>query len=188
MYKTFFRNGAFLLLAAAFSACSSNFLGRSSASYDEDLAKTRVRFEYNQDELLIATPAPETVDTPAPEVKPVSVPSSSATINKQLEEAMNIIHQQNKSVKYMPGYRIQLYVGNTRSEADAAKSYIYRNFPDLTPYVTFSQPTYRVKAGDFISKAEAETVLSSIRLQYSTAVIISDKIEIEKGLLQSRAD
>jgi hypothetical protein len=39
-----------------------------------------------------------------------------------------------------------------------------------------------------MSKAEAEQVLASIRLQYSTAVIIADKIEIEKGLLQARAD
>jgi|GEM_PF-346376 len=188
MYQSIFKIGVLMLFAAFVSACSSKVLTKGSTSYDEDLGKTRVRYDFKQEDLLIKSTSTTTTEASKPATtRPTAAPSL-ASINKELDEIIKVINQQNRSVKYMPGYRIQIYVGNIRSEADAAKSFIYRQFPELTPYVTFSQPTYRVKAGDFMSKAEAEQVLASIRLQYSTAVIIADKIEIEKGLLQARAD
>ena len=90
--------------------------------------------------------------------------------------------EQNKAIRYISGFRIQLYVGNLRQEADAAKSYIYQLFPELNPSVTYSQPTYRVKAGDFMYRADADHYLSQIRDQYPAAVILPERVEIKKGL------
>ncbi len=166
------------------TSCAPAIRPGSSNPYQQDLSKVRPRYQFNDDEVMVKGNAPvaKTNEAPVSSPKPAEAPAS---VNKELSEIIQTINQQNKSVKYMPGYRIQLYVGNIRSEADAAKSFIYRNFPELSPYITFNQPTYRVKIGDFMSKSEAEHILSSVKLQYTSAVIVPDKIEIEKGLLQA---
>jgi hypothetical protein len=179
----------FLLLWGAFSACSSSFLSRNKAtnSYSEDLSKFRPRYEY-VDKFVESKATPEGVSSKSTVNETTAHAGKSASVDKELATILQTINQQNKAVKFMPGFRIQIYVGNIRSEADGAKAYVYRNFPDMSPYITFSQPTYRVKIGDFMTKSEAEQVLSSIKQQYPTSVIIADKIEIEKGLLQAIAE
>lgn len=91
--------------------------------------------------------------------------------------------QQNKAIKFISGFRIQLYVGNVRQEADNAKAYVYQLFPDLNPYMSYSQPTYRVKAGDFMYRSDAEHYLEQIRGQYSSAVILADRVDIKRSLM-----
>ena len=101
---------------------------------------------------------------------------------------LDTMSKQNKSIRYISGYRIQIYVGNVRQEADAAKSYVYQSFPDLTPYVSYSQPTYRVKVGDFMYRSDAEQYLDQIKEQYSSAVILADRVEIKKSLLANPSE
>ncbi len=186
--RIFFSYLFFACIAGAMiTSCAPAIRPGSSSPYQQDLSKVRPRYQFNDDDVLVkgSTPAASTADAPVSSSKTAE---EAASVNKELGEIIQTINQQNKSVRYMPGYRIQLYVGNIRSEADAAKSFIYRSFPELSPYITFNQPTYRVKAGDFMSKTEAEHVLASVKLQYASAVIVPDKIEIEKGLLQAMDD
>lgn len=163
------------------AGCSKKSLVSSSTSiYGDNLSEVRPRFEYN--ETLGKRPITE------PETSPVTAydkteNQKTLTVNKKLASALDSLSKQNKAIKYISGFRIQLYVGNIRQEADAAKSYIYQTMPDLTPYVSYSQPTYRVKAGDFIYRSDAEQYLEQIRGQYSSAVILADKVEIKKSLM-----
>ncbi len=175
------------LAGAVITSCAPAIRPGSSSPYQQDLSKVRPRYQFNDDDVMVKGTAPAAKSGETPVSSPKAAEASSS-VNQELAEIIQTINQQNKSVKYMPGYRIQLYVGNIRSEADAAKSFIYRSFPELSPYITFNQPTYRVKAGDFMSKTEAEHVLSSIKPQYASAVIVSDKIEIEKSLQQAMND
>ncbi len=152
-----------------------------SNPYQEDLSKLRTHYPFSEEKLLVAA----TSGTAADGASDNALPEQSATVNARLDAILETLYEQNKAIRFMSGYRVLLYVGNTRAEADGAKSFVYRNFPDLSPYVTFEQPTYRVKIGDFMTRVEAEQVLESVKLQYTTAVIVPDKIEIRKGL-QSR--
>ncbi|MNL67356.1 hypothetical protein D3C87_1919290 [compost metagenome] len=74
-----------------------------------------------------------------------------------------------------------------RQEADGAKSYVYQAFPDLNPYVSYTQPTYRVKVGDFMYRSDAEQYLDLIREQYASAVILADRVDIKRSLMVSPA-
>lgn len=82
----------------------------------------------------------------------------------------------------MPGYRIQIYVGNERRAADQAKVYTYQNYPELNPYLSFKQPTYRLKVGDFMRRMDGERYLSMLRQQFSSAILLPDRVEIRKGI------
>jgi len=169
-----------LLSILALSGCSKKNLSSSSGSeYHEDLSVVRPHFEYIE-------PVFEKKNEPV--TAPVNSNSKTGSdkalyVNKRLEMVLDTMAKQNKAIRYISGYRIQIYVGNVRQEADAAKSYIYQSFPDLTPYVSYSQPTYRVKVGDFMYRSDAEQYLDQIREQYSSAVILADRVEIKKSLL-----
>ncbi|HEV7383102.1 MAG TPA: SPOR domain-containing protein [Dyadobacter sp.] len=172
----------FLILIPALislAGCSKkNIAGSSSSVYGEDLAKVRPRFEYTEPKEPVKE---EKKITPAPSSGPID--DKPLYVNKKLDTALDSLSRQNKAIKYINGYRIQIYVGNVRQEADAAKSYVYQVLPDLTPYVSYSQPTYRVKVGDFIYRSDAEQYLETVKSQYASAVILSDRVEIKKSLM-----
>lgn len=153
--------------------------GATATEYREDLSSVRPRFEYVEPSIVKKAQTKPGVT----ETLPTGSSDKPLYVNKRLETVLDTMAQQNKSIKYISGYRIQLYVGNVRQEADNAKAYIYQSFPDLNPYVSYSQPTYRVKAGDFMYRSDAEQYLEQIRAQYSSAVILADRVEIKRSLL-----
>lgn len=138
--------------------------------YNEDLSFVRPRYQQTiTDSPKAQTPQMATVDL----VKP---------INQQVDAILDTIAIQNKSIRYAVGYRIQIYVGNVRAEADDAKIFVYQTFPELLPYMTFAVPTYRVKIGDFMTKIDAERYIQQVKPQFPTAVILAEKIDIRKSL------
>jgi len=165
----------------AMSGCSKKSTpSASSADYREDLSSVRPRFEYVEPSIgKKAESKPDAVDNNASRV----ANGKALNVNKRLETVLDTMAQQNKAIKFISGFRIQLYVGNVRQEADNAKAYIYQLFPDLNPYVSYSQPTYRVKAGDFMYRSDAEHYLEQIRGQYSSAVILADRVDIKRSLM-----
>jgi hypothetical protein len=166
------------LIIPVLSGCSKKTtLTASSADYREDLSSVRPRFDYVEPAIEKRTES-KPADNP---YKPTG--DKPLYVNKRLQTVLDTMAQQNKAIRYVSGYRIQLYVGNVRQEADNAKSYIYQSFPDLNPYVSYSQPTYRVKAGDFMYRSDAEQYLEQIRGQYSSAVILADRVEIKRSML-----
>ena len=169
-----------VFLASVFVACkrsiipvknNTNYIG----DYDEDLSEVRVRYDSKPTTVLEDT----RVVTEKPAASITKIPKQ---VNSQVDIALDSIAVHNKAIRYSSGYRIQVFVGNDRKEVDEAKSYIYQNFPELNTYLTFSQPTYKLKAGDFTSKLDAERYYSSIRQRYSMAMIISEKIDIRKSM------
>ncbi|OIN57771.1 SPOR domain-containing protein [Arsenicibacter rosenii] len=134
------------------------------------------------------TPAPAKTEpklgTGAPESKKI-IPSMSAEaqhVNRRLEEVMDASAAKNKSIRYAPGYRIQVYTGNERQSAEAAKLLVYQNFPELNPYLSYKQPTYKLKVGDFMRKMDAERYYSQIKSLFPTAVLQPDKIDIRYSM------
>jgi hypothetical protein len=169
-----------LCMLAWLSGCGSRTIPqKSNANYREDLSAVRPRYEYTEP---VIEKKVEIKNEPAGKASQVP-DGKSLHVNKRLSAVMDTVYRQNKAIRYVNGFRIQLYVGNVRHEADNAKSYIYTVFPDLNPYVSYSQPTYRVKAGDFMYRSDAEVYLEQIREQYASAVILTDRVEIKKSMM-----
>jgi hypothetical protein len=169
------------------SGCTKKSVSNASKDrYEEELGKARPHYTYV--EPVIEKPKePEKKVTP-PRYRP-SKSEEPLYINKRLEAVLDTMSQQNRAIRYISGFRIQLYVGNLRQEADNAKSYVYQLFPELNPYVSYSQPSYRVKVGDFMYRADADAYLDQMRQQYPSAVVLPERVEIKKGLeIRASAD
>lgn len=178
----------FLVTAAvAESGCTKKSVSNASKDrYEEELGKTRPHYTYVEP-VIEKAKEPEKKDPP-PRYRPTKS-EEPLYVNKRLEAVLDTMAEQNRAIRYISGFRIQLYVGNTRQEADNAKSYVYQLFPELNPYVSYSQPSYRVKVGDFMYRADAEEYLDQMRQQYPSAVILPERVEIKKGLeIRASAD
>jgi hypothetical protein len=145
-------------------------------NYEEDLSDVRVKYD----------PKP-TTSASSEKVSNKEKSSGIAVqlpqqVNSQVDIALDSIAVRNKNIRYSTGYRIQVYVGNDRRDVDEAKVFIYQNFPELNTYLTFSQPTYKLKAGDFTSRLDAERYYSSIKHRYSLAMVVSERIDIKKSM------
>lgn len=160
-------------------------------SYNEDLSS--VRPVYNAVSTTTANnskpvaPAPDEKNSAATPRRNENRKTNSLVeamhINRRLDLVLDTIAIQNRSVRYAPGYRVQIYVGNQRQEADAAKLLIYQNFPELSPYLSYNQPTYKLKVGDFMRRMDAERYYASIRRLISSAQLQADKVDVRRSLL-----
>jgi SPOR domain len=80
------------------------------------------------------------------------------------------------------GYRLMIISTNNREEAIAAKTKVYTYFPDLKAYLWHQSPYYKVKAGNFSDRADAESYRKRLNSYFPKGVfIMKDKIEIRVG-------
>lgn len=65
------------------------------------------------------------------------------------------------------GFRVQIYTGTSRSGAYAAQSEFQKLYPHINTYVSYTQPNYRVKVGDFRSRSDAQSMMNALRKRFN---------------------
>ena len=83
----------------------------------------------------------------------------------------------------MEGYRIQIYFdsGNeSKKHAMDARSAFIQKHPDIPAYLTFQEPFFKVRVGDFRTKLEADGVLQQLLAVFPNAYTVRDKINFPK--------
>lgn len=88
------------------------------------------------------------------------------------------LHGIRGSIHSARGFRVQIYNGSNRGEAQARKVDFIRRFPNIRSYMSYIAPTYRVKVGDFKTRAEAYKLYQQINSIYSPCMVVPDIVEI----------
>ncbi len=97
-------------------------------------------------------------------------------VKKQVE--INEITTRNAR-RFVPGFRILVVNTNDRNKALSAKSKLYQQFPDLTVYLMYQAPFYKLKAGNFKERKDADDYLPNIQRLFPTGVyVVRDTIEV----------
>ena len=89
----------------------------------------------------------------------------------------------NSVLSSFEGYRIQIFFdagNNSLSGALAAQANYQMLYPGDTAYVSFVEPYYKVRVGDFRTRLEAESYLQKINRDFPNAFVIRDKILFPK--------
>ena len=77
------------------------------------------------------------------------------------------------------GYRIHVFmeIGNEALQhAEAVKRQFESAFPDIPIYLTYAEPYFRLRAGDFRNRVEAEKCLRRIKPRFKEAFVTADMI------------
>lgn len=139
-----------------------------TASYEEDLSILRIRYDLPKD-----TSRPFVV-TKVIEVNPTN------HINDTVFKLLDSITVKNKIIKLAQGYRIQVYSGQNKGDLKNVKEKIYELISNAEIYVTYKQPDYKIKVGDFMNRIEAFEAQGTLRRFFPDALIVPDIINISK--------
>ena len=98
--------------------------------------------------------------------------------NPKLDMVVNKLKEINVKKQTMPGYRIQVYFGTQRSKANEIRALFNTHYPDIPATVSYSQPNFKVRAGDFRTRLEAQKHLRDVVLNFPGAFVIPDEIRL----------
>lgn len=77
------------------------------------------------------------------------------------------------------GFRLLVVNTNKRDEAISAKARLYQYFPELKSYLLYQSPYFKLKAGNFKERKDAETYQKKLNAYFPSGVfIMNDVIEV----------
>jgi len=80
------------------------------------------------------------------------------------------------------GFRLMIISTSNREEALAAKTKVYTYFPELKAYLWHQSPYYKLKAGNFKERKDAEAFQRRLNVYFPKGVfIMKDIIEVKAG-------
>jgi hypothetical protein len=78
------------------------------------------------------------------------------------------------------GFRLLVVNTNKRDEAIGAKARLYQYFPELKSYLLYQSPYFKLKAGNFKERKDAETYQKKLNAFFPAGVfIMNDVIEVK---------
>lgn len=87
----------------------------------------------------------------------------------------------NLKVGVIEGYRVQVFFdsgNNSKSNAETARAKFSAQYPNVPTYLSFKEPNFKVRVGDFRTRNEARGFLKQISVEYSNAFVIKDEIKL----------
>lgn len=100
--------------------------------------------------------------------------------DQQLDELMQRQKEMNTQKQSISGYRIQIYFGGDRQKANDLKQEFIQLHPSTAAYVSYQQPNFKVRVGDFRTRLEAGKFLKQIETAYASCFIVPDEISIKQ--------
>ncbi|MFY8021963.1 MAG: SPOR domain-containing protein [Bacteroidia bacterium] len=98
----------------------------------------------------------------------------------QLDSLIQKNIEVNKTQNSMDGFRIQLFSGVERNNANALKTKFLKQYPNVPVYLVYQQPYFKLRAGDFRNKLEAQWLYNQLLKDYGEVLIVPDKINLPK--------
>ncbi len=78
------------------------------------------------------------------------------------------------------GYRVQIFTGENRKDAYNAQAKFQEQYPNIRTYVIYSEPNFKVRAGDFRTRLEAEKLEEDLKKLFDGMFIITEKVNPPK--------
>jgi len=75
-----------------------------------------------------------------------------------LDTAIQKNIDKNRIANVIDGYRIQLFSGAERNNANALKTKILKLYPETPAYLIYQQPYFKLRVGDYRTKIETQQI------------------------------
>ncbi len=97
------------------------------------------------------------------------------TVTVNQPEAINRLLELKKDIKTIDTYKIQIYSGTSRSTAERMELNFRAKHSDLPTEMVFQTPNYKIWAGNFRDRLEADRALLKVKKNYMNAFIFKPK-------------
>jgi hypothetical protein len=181
--KNFYTSSIFICLLAFNYACTPTKVTQgTSYANDEDLTPYLKKYAAvsNPEKLKLNTSTvPQTpVVTNNVETKVSNTDLPNQNDNLKMDSLREQLYEFNRNVKSIQGYRILVYSGSDREEAQRIETDIRTNFQERAD-MSYDKPNFRIRVGSYIQRLEAYKTYMKLRKNYPNAIIVLDKIGID---------
>jgi hypothetical protein len=146
----------------------------TGGKYNEDLSVLRAKPGTPADTVKDSLPSKNT-DTKR---DPSYYVEARHAVNPSLDAVLDSIDRINLHNGFVDGFTIQLYSGVKREEALDVKKHVLTALPELDTDVQFVQPNFRVRAGKYINRFEAQKDYMAVKKYFPNAIIIPERVSI----------
>ena len=101
------------------------------------------------------------------------------TDNQYIDSVITKKNNSNRISNSISGFRIQLFSGNERANANAIKTKFLKLYPNQPAYISYQQPYFKIRVGNFRTKLEAKIFYNTIKSEFSDCIIVTDKIALQ---------
>ncbi len=101
----------------------------------------------------------------------------------RIDSLVKLHIEHNQKYPVFQGYRIQIIKASGNDAltlTEEAKDKFMNRYTNTPVYLTFDEPYYRVRVGDFRTRLEAEKFLKEISRRYPGAWVIQDYVNFPK--------
>lgn len=88
------------------------------------------------------------------------------------------VDKENGTRSTVLGFRVQIYSGSSRNEAYATQARFQKQYKDIATYISYTQPNYRVKVGDFRSRSEAQAFMREVKNDYPMVFLFTEQVYV----------
>ncbi len=99
--------------------------------------------------------------------------------DKEISDLLKKKIEYNKTKATYEGYRIQLFYGSEKG-ANKEMNKFKSLYPEINVKLLFSSPDWKVQAGNYHSKLDADRDLKDIKLDFPSAIVLQSEIELNK--------
>jgi hypothetical protein len=112
--------------------------------------------------------------------------SAQNSVRYDVEKGVDLLENQYinawKKVKKIEGFRIQItsFAGiNSRTSIERSAELFAQQFPGIPYHISYSEPNFRLRVGNFPTKLEAYRALQTITPLFSGAFVLKDLIDFK---------
>jgi len=82
----------------------------------------------------------------------------------------------NKQIESIDGYRVQIFTASRRYLAQQQRAKFEAMYPEIQSYLSYEDPYYKIRVGDFLKKREADLFNNQIREEFPDSFVLSSKV------------
>ena len=106
--------------------------------------------------------------------------------DSRINDLLEINREENIRRGGFEGYRVQIYQGTNKEEADLIRSSFLAKFPEYKVYRLFQTPDFKVRVGDFRTRSEAIKMKYLIKEKFQNPLVgkdLPDPFIIDKTII-----
>lgn len=109
---------------------------------------------------------------------------ASIVINEspRVAELYNLFIRYNRSHTKLPGWRVQILATTDRRLMEETRQRFLLAYPDIPTTYEHTKPYYKLRAGAFESKAEADKLKDILSSEYDGLYLVRDEINLRELL------
>lgn len=107
----------------------------------------------------------------------------SLEVAPEIGDLLELFQSENEEVSTIPGWRVQVLATTDRNRLETVERQFKVNYPSIAVDWVHTKPYYKLRAGAFQTKQEAERLKFTLREQFEGVYLVKDEVS-EAELLE----